>query len=182
MARPCLLNLSNFQLLQPTMKNKNLILLLSTLSSLIQLYGNFSSLISRPCVYGVELRRRKKAITATIFNLFCCQWTKISGNTLITSKWVNILYLQATDKETVVETIWDTFLKGYCAGVAALIRKSQQQPGIDDQFLSMLAQASNGGRHAHVRLRYAHQVRSDDFAETGLVDLCARFYNPPTYC
>ena len=91
------------------------------------------------------------------------------------------IYRQLT-KETVVETIWDTFLKGYCAGVSALIRKNRQQPGIEDQFLSALTQASNGGGHAHVRLRYAHQIRSDDVAETGLVDLCARYHNPPTDC
>jgi len=106
----------------------------------------------------------------------------MSGNILITSRWVNLLHLQATDKETVVETIWDTFLKGYCAGAAALIRKSRQQPRIDNQFLFALTQASNGGGHAHVRLRYAHQIRSDDVAETGLVDLCARYHNPPTDC
>jgi hypothetical protein len=82
----------------------------------------------------------------------------------------------------VVETIWDTFLKGYCAAVAALIRKSQQQLGIDNQFLLALTQASNGGAHAHVRLRYAHQIRSDDVAETGLVDLCTRYHNSPTDC
>ena len=117
---------------------------------------------------------RQKVITATTLNLFCCRWTKTSGNILITSKWVNLLHLQPTDKETVVETIWGTFLKGYCAGVAALIRKSRQQPGIENQFLFALIQTSNGEGHAHVRLRYAHQIRSDDVSETGFVDSCAR--------
>jgi len=176
------LTLSNFQLPQPIMKNKNLILLPSTLSLPIPLYGSFSNSISRPCVYGGELRRRQKVITATTLNLFCCRWMKMSGNILITSRWVNLLHLQATDKETVVETIWDTFLKGYCAGVSALIRKSRQQPGIEDQFLSALTQASNGGGHAHVRLRYAHQIRNDDVAESGLRDLGARYHNPSTDC
>jgi hypothetical protein len=85
-------------------------------------------------------------------------------------------------RETVVETVWDTFLKGYCVGLAALARKSQQQMGTENEYLFTLSQACNGGTHAHVRLRYAHQIRSDDIGESGLKDLAARYHDPPTDC
>lgn len=182
MARPFLLTFSNFQLPQPIMKNKNLILPPSTSSLPILLYGSFSSSISRRCIYGGELRLRQKVITTTTLNLFCCRWTKMSENIMITLRWVYLLHLQAINKETVVETVWDTFLKSYCAGVAALICKSRRQQGTENQLLFALTQASSGGVHAHGRLRYAHQIRSDEVAETGLMDLCARYHSPLTDC
>ena len=65
---------------------------------------------------------------------------------------------------TVTESIWDTFLKGYCEGIVALARKNR---GIDDDFTKLVTRAAIMASNSRSRLRYAHQIRNDAAAEDG---------------